>query len=48
MTTDEIINAIGEDEALAYVVIEGERFNIENVETYDNEVHFTVGEPAEE
>ncbi len=32
----------------AFVVVEGQRFEIEDVNLYDDEVHFTVGPPAEE
>jgi hypothetical protein len=49
MTTEEIIHILRDAEfGPVYVVVEGERFDIESMDTYDNEVHLTVGEPAEE
>jgi hypothetical protein len=48
MTTEELIHILNyADFGPVYVVVEGERFNIESTDTYDNEVHLTVGEPEE-
>ena len=31
-----------------YVAVQGQRFTIEDINIYDNEVHLTVGQPIEE
>jgi hypothetical protein len=53
MTVKELQNKLRQEKfdvknARVYVQIENERFDLEDVNIYDGEVHITVGEPAEE
>jgi predicted heme/steroid binding protein len=53
MTVKELQNKLRQEKfdvknAKVYVAVQGQRFNIEDVSIFDNEVHVTVGEPEED